>query len=133
MRNRRATNVAQQEYDRAYAQENNKTPEHKMALKKWLKTPNGKKYKKAKDFRCRTRITLEQKEEMFVSQGSVCKSCGKDHPGKNHKWQIDHIHGTKIIRGIICNRCNTLAGNGSPEHLKQLKQVLHYIQNWKKM
>ena len=47
---------------------------------------------------------------MLVAQGGVCKVCGSDVPGSKRGWHADHIHGTKIVRGILCHHCNVSIG-----------------------
>jgi hypothetical protein len=59
-------------------------------------------------------ITIEQRDEMLAEQGGCCKLCGRDdcHWGKGFQnvWHIDHVHGTRIVRGILCAACNMLVG-----------------------
>jgi hypothetical protein len=60
-------------------------------------------------------ITLEQKRFLWAKQRGLCKCCGDELPFK--KSCTDHIHGTMIVRGIICKPCNTAIGylRDSPE------------------
>lgn len=53
-------------------------------------------------------VTPEQVDLMFAKQGRVCAICG-DEP-RNGVPSVDHIHGTKIIRGLLCDRCNAGIG-----------------------
>jgi hypothetical protein len=55
-------------------------------------------------------ISKDQWEAMFDAQGKACAICAADEPGANHGWHTDHIHGTKIVRGILCHQCNTMLG-----------------------
>jgi hypothetical protein len=55
-------------------------------------------------------ITLEEKQQILSNQGGVCACCHSADPGKQD-WHTDHIHGTKIIRGILCGNCNPGIGN----------------------
>lgn len=55
-------------------------------------------------------ISQEEWEAMFADQGYSCAICGSDDPGAKHGWHTDHIHGTKIVRGILCHQCNTMLG-----------------------
>jgi Recombination endonuclease VII len=54
-------------------------------------------------------ITMIERDQLLSEQGGVCACCGTSSPG-GHGWHTDHIHGTKIIRGILCTKCNTGIG-----------------------
>lgn len=54
-------------------------------------------------------ITENQREEMFISQGSVCAICETDVPSKRG-WHTDHCHTTGVVRGILCSHCNVMLG-----------------------
>lgn len=49
-------------------------------------------------------ITIEEYDRMLAAQGGVCKVCHRP-PGK-YRLSVDHIHGTKTVRGLLCARCN---------------------------
>jgi hypothetical protein len=57
-------------------------------------------------------ITLDDYEEMLISQNNSCKICGSISPNrKNVKYfHIDHDHKTGEIRGLLCHECNTGIG-----------------------
>ena len=50
-------------------------------------------------------------EQMKVQAGA-CATCQKpfDWSDKQTKPHIDHCHESKKVRGILCNRCNTVLG-----------------------
>ena len=50
-------------------------------------------------------ITIEQFEAIAKSQQYRCKCCNKE-----AKLYVDHIHNTKIIRGLLCQKCNSGIG-----------------------
>jgi hypothetical protein len=64
-------------------------------------------------------ISKQHWEAMFAVQGYACAICETDDPGAEHGWHTDHIHGTKIVRGILCHHCNTMLGRAkdNPEIL----------------
>jgi hypothetical protein len=51
-------------------------------------------------------ITAVEFEQLFQSQGFCCACCKSTDPKSDQGWCIDHEHGTKIIRGILCSPCN---------------------------
>jgi len=51
-------------------------------------------------------LTLEQYDALKEKQGGVCAICGRD-----GRLNVDHIHGTKTIRGLLCRGCNCGLGN----------------------
>jgi hypothetical protein len=116
--------------DKAYSKKWNKSPEGKSAYKKWLKSPKGKIFKEIKVYKERYKTTPILKAAALAAQGGVCKCCGTDKPGSKNGWQVDHIHGTKVIRGILCHDCNMRAGTGSYEHLWKARQVVKYLEPW---
>jgi hypothetical protein len=57
-------------------------------------------------------ITRERFAEMMATQGEACATCRRpfDWGDKQTKPHIDHCHSSKKVRGILCNRCNTVLG-----------------------
>lgn len=70
-------------------------------------------------------ITLAEKEQMLLSQGSKCACCGTVDP-RGQGWHTDHVHGTKIIRGILCSNCNTGIGKLG-DTLSGVQNAIHYL------
>lgn len=54
-------------------------------------------------------ITLEERDRRFELQGRCCPLCGTADFGQRGP-QVDHIHGTKIVRAILCVKCNVGIG-----------------------
>ena len=77
-------------------------------------------------------ITIEQRDAMLAEQGNRCKLCGRDdcHWGKGFQnvWHIDHVHGTKIVRGILCAACNMLVGQ-IEKNITLAQEVLKYLRS----
>ena len=110
-----------------------KTERGKKTRRKHLESSKGrqtvnswsKRYRYQKEYG----ITPEQKEELLVAQGYRCKSCGSMNPGrKNGQWSTDHLHGTKIIRGILCNGCNSAIGHAHDDPTK-LRMMAKYLED----
>ena len=55
-------------------------------------------------------ITPEQFDAMLAAQGGVCAVCKGTHGEHGRPLFMDHKHGTKQTRGILCVRCNLLVG-----------------------
>jgi len=53
-------------------------------------------------------LTPEQYLEMVNIQNGVCKICLE--PSIRLRLSVDHCHTTGNIRGLLCERCNTLLG-----------------------
>jgi hypothetical protein len=51
-------------------------------------------------------------DAQMAAQGEACATCRKsfDWDDKQTKPHIDHCHDSKRVRGILCNRCNTVLG-----------------------
>ena len=49
----------------------------------------------------RYRVDAAQVAWMILQQGGVCRLCGSGKPE-----HVDHDHGTKQVRGILCFNCN---------------------------
>lgn len=52
-------------------------------------------------------LTLEQKKQLIEQQEYKCAICLATITMNS---PIDHIHGTKIVRGILCTQCNLMLG-----------------------
>jgi hypothetical protein len=77
-------------------------------------------------------MTLGEHEQMLVSQGRVCKVCGKEE-SRRHKvdgsavaLHVDHDHATGKVRGLLCHKCNVGLGsfNDDPALLRAAADYL---------
>lgn len=59
-------------------------------------------------------ITISQYEELFTNAENKCQICGissdESYTREGRNLCIDHCHKTGIIRGILCNQCNSALG-----------------------
>lgn len=85
--------------------------------------------KKAYDTAYRYGITLNQRIAILKGQGGVCAICGVTEPGKTG-WHTDHRHGTKTVRGILCQPCNHLLGNAK-DNPATLRAATAYLERTK--
>lgn len=63
---------------------------------------------RAATLRSKYGITQEVYGQLRTAQGNVCRICRVKPPGK--ELAVDHCHRTGIIRGLLCQPCNTALG-----------------------
>lgn len=56
-------------------------------------------------------ITVEQFDEMVERQNECCAICGVHQSECKRRLAVDHCHTTGIVRALLCDRCNFLAGH----------------------
>ena len=80
-------------------------------------------------------ISLEQYDIMFELQNGLCKICNKPETSIHHKTKqikklsVDHIHNTKIVRGLLCTRCNCMIGYAR-ESVQLLERGIKYLKDF---
>jgi Recombination endonuclease VII len=64
-------------------------------------------------------ISLEEYAAMLAHQGGVCAICKKK-PDKGKPLCVDHCHVTGMVRGLLCQKCNSVLafGNDDPDILR---------------
>lgn len=65
---------------------------------------------RAQQLRIKFNITTEQYDALLKLQHGVCAICRNPPPANGRKLAVDHRHGTKIVRGLLCARCNGAIG-----------------------
>ena len=66
-------------------------------------------------------ITAAEYDSLYEAQGGCCAICKKpaeagSSPGHwKNKLAVDHCHDTGKIRGLLCNKCNTVIGSLADE------------------
>jgi hypothetical protein len=68
---------------------------------RWKRSPE---QVRARNYRLRYGITIEEYEAMLAKQGGVCALCKK--PPKNIRLAVDHDHQTGAVRELLCPSCN---------------------------
>ena len=75
-------------------------------------------------------ISLEDYQCMVNEQGDCCAICGTVEKGeaRGHKryWSVDHDHNTGAVRGLLCQKCNTLIGLAGDD-IAILKRAIEYL------
>ncbi len=87
---------------------------------------------RARIFKLRRGITYAERDQLLASQGGKCALCrGLPTMKKRIGWHVDHIHGTKFIRGVLCHRCNLALGlfRDDPKELRRAAMYLEKANN----
>lgn len=90
--------------------------------------------KRANSFRWAYGITIEQYNEMELKQDGLCAICNKpeskidSRTGLNKKLSVDHCHNTKIVRGLLCSKCNFMIGL-SGDSVDVLGSAIKYLED----
>ena len=74
-------------------------------------------------------ITPRQYKELLAKQKGCCAVCGTSkNPRKGHedRMVVDHDHRTGKTRGLLCHRCNIVAGMIESDFTTALK-IIGYI------
>lgn len=67
-------------------------------------------------------LSVQQYEAMVLRARGHCECCGDEFTEEPH---IEHNHATKVVRGLVCRRCNYAIAVVEDERL------LHHALTWK--
>ena len=105
------------------------TPEQKRAWRKKVRSKPG--YALDEKLRDRHGINLVFYEKMLTDQVGVCAICSRHEThevnGKRQRLSVDHDHETGVVRGLLCNLCNTGLGCAR-ESISTLKAMIEYLE-----
>lgn len=111
-------------YQKEY-QEKNK---EKIKEKKKHYHTQTKEYRRWYTIKMRYGITKEEYEAILLSQNNKCAICENTKSGHKNtdEMVVDHCHKTQKVRGLLCNRCNTLLGliDDNPEFMQNISKYL---------
>ncbi len=68
-------------------------------------------------------ITLNDYNKMFAEQDGKCWICNTHASELKHPLQVDHSHITGIVRGLLCNKCNSRLGEGNIGNFKYTDEL----------
>ena len=77
-------------------------------------------------------ISIDDYNEMFYQQEGVCAICKRPEQqpwrkGRSpKKLTVDHDHATGKVRGLLCQKCNSILGYAEDEPLR-LIEAAHYL------
>lgn len=66
-------------------------------------------YKRAYDLRRKYGLTEDQIQAKLEDQKG-CAICSTMTPTHGGRWQVDHCHAARKVRGILCSACNLMLG-----------------------
>lgn len=98
-----------EKYNESMREYRSKNPEiFKAIRKKWLdKNPEFKKVvQRRANLKFNYGITVSEYDALCKKQDSKCSICNK-----TCKLVVDHCHSTGIVRGLLCNHCNSALGS----------------------
>lgn len=78
---------------------------------------------------------FEELQKLHTSQDGKCKICKNelsfDAPSSDYHTRgvVDHCHTTGAIRGILCNRCNTVIGLAG-DNIELLENAVSYLKEF---
>lgn len=90
------------------------------------------KYNRDKYLKKKYGISLKQYKRMLKQQGYKCAICGKHQKDESRNFAVDHCHKTKIVRGILCNYCNSRLLKYLGDDLIRAKGLMEYLKKWLK-
>ncbi len=85
-------------------------------------TKNRRQYYKPHEFMRRKFKLTEQQYAELISNNN-CEICNR----VLKKKCIDHCHSTNIVRGVLCNNCNTALGLVG-DNVSVLEEMIKYLQ-----
>lgn len=117
-----------------------KTREEKLEYQKQYKKNNRDKINKYRaenkerhlvwerryQFKKKYGISIDQYQEMYDKQGGKCAICDTHQDNLNRKLCIDHSHASGKVRGLLCNRCNSVLGYFN-DNITLLENAIKYL------
>lgn len=72
------------------------------------------------------KLSIETYNQMLKDQDNKCFICGYKFGQKQGDIYVDHCHTTKVVRGLLCQPCNTGLGNFK-DNKESLEQAIKYL------
>lgn len=74
-------------------------------------------------------ISLNEYNNMLISQNGKCLICGMDLKNSKRGFAVDHDHKTGKVRGLLCHLCNTGLGNFK-DSVSLLHKAISYLDKY---
>jgi hypothetical protein len=81
---------------------------------------------RAGQYRVKFGITIAEYERLFAAQQGLCAICQQ--PPGSRRFDVDHCHNSKVVRGLLCTRCNRLLGYAY-DNINNLRRAIDYLTN----
>ena len=88
--------------------------------------PKNKLHLKGKHYENKYGITMKEYNKIFSQQKGNCAICGTHQSQLTKSLHVDHDHDTKIVRGLLCPKCNTGIGLFN-DNKELLKNAIDYL------
>lgn len=65
-------------------------------------------------------------DALVAKQGGLCAICDGPPNGPGRRLHVDHCHNSKVVRGLLCAKCNTAVGllDDDPDRLDRAAAYL---------
>lgn len=71
------------------------------------------------------KLTLEDYEKIFSAQHGKCAICFRKYVDR--PLSVDHCHKTGVVRGLLCNWCNSILLNVVENNFELVKAAKEYL------
>lgn len=71
-------------------------------------------------------ITTDDFEYLLNKQNGKCAICGVSQCATGRRFAVDHCHKTGMVRGLLCQSCNTGLGKFK-DNVNNLEQAVKYL------
>ena len=88
------------------------------------------KYNRDKYLKKKYGISVYQYNKLLKQQKRCCAICGKNQKGERRNFAVDHCHKTGIVRGILCNYCNSRLLKYLGDDIPRAKGLVRYLKKW---
>jgi Recombination endonuclease VII len=73
------------------------------------------------------RYGLSEDQYSILTAAARCSVCGEDGSDYQKGLHVDHCHDTHVVRGMLCQRCNFLAGFVKDTGIELVAAVQEYL------
>lgn len=77
-------------------------------------------------------ISLKKYNSMLRAQHYCCAICGKHQRDESRNFACDHDHRSGLVRGILCNYCNSRVLKYLGDDPIRAAGLVRYLQRWLK-
>ena len=98
--------------DAEFAKEYRTNPKHRETIQARDRRWRSKNPERFADHQLKVRLGIEigTYGRLLQNQGSVCAICKHTNDKIGKRLAVDHCHDTGVVRGLLCNNCNSGIG-----------------------